>query len=61
MRHVGIDVGRDFAHVAVVEGAGMARNLGQIRMGAEFEAFVARAGPGVRGRHRGVRQIPGRS
>jgi transposase len=45
MRHVGLDVGRGFAHVAVVEGTGMARNLGRIRMGAELEAFAAGLGP----------------
>ncbi len=45
MRHVGLDVGRDFAHVAVVEGTGVARNLGRIRMGEEFAAFAATLGP----------------
>ena len=45
MRYVGLDVGRDFAHAAVVEDKGSARNLGRIRMGEEFLAFAATLGP----------------
>ena len=46
MRYVGLDVGRDFAHVAVVEGSGSARKLGRLHMGEEFAAFAATLGPG---------------
>jgi transposase len=46
MRYIGLDVGRDSAHVAVVEGRGTARNLGRIPMGDPFRAFAASLGPG---------------
>ena len=46
MRYVGLDVGRDFAHVAVVEEKGTARKLGRIPMGDEFREFAATLGPG---------------
>jgi hypothetical protein len=45
MRHIGLDVGRDFAHVAVVEGTGQARRLPRVAMGDEFRAFAATLGP----------------
>lgn len=41
MRWIGLDVGRDFAHAAVVEEKGTARKLGRFRMGEEFRAFAA--------------------
>jgi transposase len=41
MRWIGLDVGRDFAHAAIVEGTGTARKLGRFRMGEEFGAFAA--------------------
>lgn len=44
MRWIGLDVGRDFAHAAVVEDRGAARKLGRFRMGAEFAAFAATLG-----------------
>jgi transposase len=44
MRWIGLDVGRDFAHVAVVEEKGAARKLGRFRMGDEFRAFAASLG-----------------
>ena len=46
MRYVGLDVGRDFAHAAVVDDRGLARRLGRFRMGEEFTAFAATLGPG---------------
>ncbi len=45
MRHIGLDVGRDFAHVAVVDGTGQARRLPRVAMGEEFRAFAATLGP----------------
>jgi len=45
MRHIGLDVGRDFAHVAVVEEGGHARRLPRVAMGEEFRAFAATLGP----------------
>lgn len=45
MRHIGLDVGRDFAHVAVVEGTGHARRLPRVAMGDEFRAFAETLGP----------------
>jgi transposase len=45
MRWIGLDVGRDFAHAAVVEDRGTARRLGRFRMGEEFRAFAATLGP----------------
>jgi transposase len=45
MRYVGLDVGRDFAHAAVVDGRGSARKLGRFRMGEELAAFAASLGP----------------
>ena len=44
MRFIGLDVGRDFAHVAVVEGTGPARRLPRVAMD-EFRAFAATLGP----------------
>ncbi len=46
MRFIGLDVGRDFAHVAVVEGSGPARRLPRVAMGDEFRLFAATLGPG---------------
>ncbi|MFH0750755.1 MAG: IS110 family transposase [Chloroflexota bacterium] len=46
MRHIGLDIGRDFAHVAIVEGTGHARRLPRVAMGDEFRAFAATLGPG---------------
>lgn len=45
MRYVGLDVGRDFAHAAVVDDRGVARKLGRFHMGEEFAAFAATLGP----------------
>ena len=45
MRYIGLDIGRDFAHVAVVEGGGAARRLPRLAMGGEFRAFAATLGP----------------
>ncbi|MDP2350537.1 MAG: IS110 family transposase [Chloroflexota bacterium] len=45
MRFIGLDVGRDFAHVAVVEGSGTARRLPRVAMGDEFRGFAATLGP----------------
>jgi transposase len=45
MRHIGLDIGRDFAHVAVVEGTGHARRLPRVAMGDEFRAFAETLGP----------------
>lgn len=45
MRWIGLDIGRDYAHAAVVEGKGPARKLGRVRMGDEFRAFAAALGP----------------
>ncbi len=45
MRYVGLDVGRDFAHAAVVDDRGVARRLGRFHMGEEFAAFAATLGP----------------
>ena len=33
MRYFGLDIGRDFAHVAVVDGSGPARQLPRLAMG----------------------------
>jgi len=44
MRFVGLDIGRDFAHVAVVDGSGTARRLSRLAMGDEFRGFISRAG-----------------
>lgn len=44
MRFIGLDVGRDFAHVAVVEGGGPARRLPRVAM-ADLRAFAATLGP----------------
>lgn len=45
MRYIGLDIGRDFAHVAVVEGTGPARRLPRLAMGDEFRLFAAGLGP----------------
>jgi transposase len=45
MRFVGLDVGRDFAHVAVVEEKGTARRIGRVAMGDPFREFAATLGP----------------
>ncbi len=45
MRYIGLDVGRDFAHAAVVDGKGSSRRLGRMRMGDEFRAYAATLGP----------------
>ena len=45
MRYIGLDVGRDFAHAAVVQDRGTARKLGRFRMGEELRAFAATLGP----------------
>lgn len=45
MRFIGLDIGRDFAHVAVVEDSGTARRLPRLVMGDEFKAFAATLGP----------------
>ncbi len=45
MRFIGLDIGRDFAHVAVVEGSGTARRLPRLGMGDEFRLFAATLGP----------------
>jgi transposase len=45
MRYVGLDVGRDFAHVAVVEQKGSARRLPRVAMGDPFRDFAATLGP----------------
>jgi transposase len=45
MRYVGLDVGRDFAHVAVVEEKGAARRLPRVAMGDAFRDFAASLGP----------------
>ena len=45
MRYIGLDIGRDFAHVAVVEGSGTARRLPRLAMGDEFRSFAAGLGP----------------
>ncbi len=44
MRFIGLDVGRDFAHVAVVDGSGTARRLPRVAMD-DFRAFAATLGP----------------
>ncbi|MGH3074970.1 MAG: IS110 family transposase, partial [Gaiellales bacterium] len=44
MRYIGLDVGRDTAHVAIVEDRGSARNAGRIPMGPAFTAFAATLG-----------------
>ncbi len=41
MRFIGLDIGRDFAHVAVVDGGGPARRLPRVGMGDDFRAFAA--------------------
>lgn len=43
-RFIGLDVGRDFAHVAVVDGSGPARRQARVAMGDEFRAFAATLG-----------------
>ena len=45
MRFIGLDIGRDFAHVAVVDGSGTARRLPRLAMGDEFRGFAATLGP----------------
>lgn len=45
MRYIGLDIGRDFAHVAVVDGTGSARRLPRVAMGEEFKTFAATLGP----------------
>jgi transposase len=45
MRYIGLDIGRDFAHVAVVDGSGTARRLPRLTMGDEFRSFAAGLGP----------------
>lgn len=45
MRFIGLDVGRDFAHVAVVAGGGPAKRLPRVAMGDDFRAFAATLGP----------------
>src|SRR5450759_481352 len=45
MRFIGLDIGRDFAHVAVVEGSGTASRLPRLAMGDEFRSFAATLGP----------------
>jgi transposase len=45
MRFIGLDIGRDFAHVAVVAGGGPARRLPRLAMGDEFRRFAATLGP----------------
>jgi transposase len=45
MRFIGLDIGRDFAHVAVVEGSGIARRLPRLAMGDDFRAFASTLGP----------------
>ncbi len=45
MRFIGLDIGRDFAHVAVVEGSGTARRLPRLAMGDDFRSFAATLGP----------------
>lgn len=45
MRYIGLDVGRDFAHVAVVDGSGPARRMPRVAMGDEFRAFASTLGP----------------
>jgi transposase len=44
MRFIGLDVGRDFAHVAVVDGGGPARRLPRVAMD-DFRSFAATLGP----------------
>lgn len=45
MRYVGLDVGRDFAHVAVVDEKGTARRLPRVPMGDAFREFATTLGP----------------
>ena len=45
MRYMGLDVGRDFAHVAVVDGKGVARRLPRVAMGDPFRDFARTLGP----------------
>jgi transposase len=45
MRYIGLDIGRDFAHVAVVDGSGPAHRLPRLAMGDEFRGFAATLGP----------------
>ncbi len=45
MRFIGLDIGRDFAHVALVDGSGPARRLPRVAMGDDFRGFVATLGP----------------
>ncbi|MGH3368870.1 MAG: IS110 family transposase, partial [Nocardioidaceae bacterium] len=45
MRFIGLDIGRDFAHVAVVTDSGTARRLPRVAMGDDFRAFAATLGP----------------
>ena len=44
MRCIGLDVGRDFAHIAIVDGTGATRRLPRIAM-ADFRSFAATLGP----------------
>ena len=44
MRFIGLDIGRDFAHVAVVEGSGTARRLPRLTID-DFRSFAATLGP----------------
>ena len=45
MRFIGLDIGRDFAHVAVVEGSGTARRLPRLAMGVDSRSFAETLGP----------------
>ena len=45
MRFIGLDIGRDFAHVAIVESSGTARRLPRLAMGDDFRSFAATLGP----------------
>jgi transposase len=45
MRFIGLDIGRDFAHVALVDGGGPARRLPRVAMGDDFRSFAATLGP----------------
>jgi hypothetical protein len=45
MRYVGLDVGRDSAHVAVVDTKGTARRLPRVAMGDPFREFAATLRP----------------
>ncbi len=45
MRFIGLDIGRDFAHVAVVEGSETPLRLPRFAMGDDFRSFAATLGP----------------